>query len=224
MSFTQDALTYPVRGDGKYILLIGAVLSLLADVASFAPLIGILAQLILFGYFCTVYFEIIQTSSTGSDEAPQFPGVSDPMEDIVKPAFTVLAVILLSALPMIAYALFGDRPEGGEIPPLVEYGSMAFFVLYFPIAMLAAVNCGTLLAALPHVVIISIFRAGPLYFVAVAILLAVYIAYNFLADRLLTLPMFAWPLIWLFGMYTMMVNGRTLGLLYRRREEELGWI
>lgn len=29
---------------------------------------------------------------------------------------------------------------------------------------------------------------------------------------------------WVIGMYAMMVNGRTLGILYREREEELGWI
>ncbi len=155
MTIVSDALRYPFRGNGKYILLLGAILLILTELASFAPLIGMIAQLIMFGYFCSSYFAIIQTTSTGSDEAPQFPSASDPMEDIIMPALWVVGVALLASAPAIAYFLIGSTP----LTATAEYGMMAFFALYFPMAMLAVVNCGTLAAALPHVVIISIFRA-----------------------------------------------------------------
>lgn len=226
MSIIGDSLTYPFRGNGKYLLIIGAVLSILSDLASFAPLglIRIIAVLILFGYFCAIYFEIIQTTSTGSDEAPEFPGVSDPLEDLVKPALWVIAVTLFAAAPTFAYFIFTDATLEEPGSPLIHYSLMFYFAFYFPITMLAVVNCGTLAAALPHVVVISIFRAGPIYLTAVALLVAVYIVCDMLTEQIASMSILVWPLISVVSMYAMMVNGRTLGLLYREREEELGWI
>lgn len=40
MKIVSDALSYPFQGNGKYILLLGAILLILTDIASFAPLIG----------------------------------------------------------------------------------------------------------------------------------------------------------------------------------------
>ena len=159
MTIVGDALKYPFRGNGKYILLVGAILLILTDIASFAPLIGMIAQLIMFGYFCSSYFAIIQTTSTGSDEAPQFPSASDPVDDIIMPALWVTGVVLLASAPAIAYFLIGSTP----LTATAEFAMMAFFALYFPMAMLAVVNRGTLAAALPHVVVTSIFRACCIY-------------------------------------------------------------
>ena len=224
MNIIGDSLNYPVRGNGKYLLVIGAVMSILSDIAGFVPFFGLAVHLIVFAYFCAIYFDIIQTTSTGSDEAPDFPGVADPLDDMVKPAFWVIAVIILALAPSLAYHLFADAPRDQGIATLIDYGLIAFFVFYFPIAMLAVVNCGTLAAALPHVVVISIFRAGPIYLTAVGLLVAVYVGIELLTGHIISMPMFVWPLIWVISMYAMMVNGRVLGLLYREREEELGWI
>ncbi len=59
---------------------------------------------------------------------------------------------------------------------------------------------------------------------AVALLATLYSSHALLSPQILSLPVFVSPLAWVIGMYVMMVNGRTLGLLYREREEELGWI
>ena len=41
MNISQDVLTYAFRGGGKYILLIGAIISIVADLASWAPILGL---------------------------------------------------------------------------------------------------------------------------------------------------------------------------------------
>ena len=223
-TIVADSFTYPFRGDGIFILIFGAVISLVSYVAGFAPLIGLFVQLGVFAYFCAIYSDIIQSTSTGSDEPPQFPSTSNFMDDLVAPAFCVIVVFLLSLGPAIFAEFAIDRPAGEELSPALRYGTMAIFVLYFPMAMLAVTNCGSIAAASPHIVVPSIFRAGGLYFLIVGILLAVYIGGDLLRGSILGLPWFLRPLVWVVSMYGMMVNGRALGLLYRKKEEDLGWI
>jgi fucose permease len=86
MNFFTDILSYPFRGAGKTILLIGALISVAADLASLAPGIGGLAALILSGYFCSMYFQIIESSAIGGLEAPEYPNLMNLMEDMVWPA------------------------------------------------------------------------------------------------------------------------------------------
>lgn len=110
-----DIFTYPLRGGGKWLLIIGTILGVASDIASFAPLLGIIATFLLTGYFCAIYFDIIQTSATGSDEAPHVPELSNIMEDILAPWIKTLIVGLVCFLPLILFVAFA--PESLQLPP-----------------------------------------------------------------------------------------------------------
>lgn len=221
MNVISDSLSYPFRGSGKYLLVILAVISLVADVASFAPIIGIVARLIVFGYFCSVYFQIIQNTAVGGGEAPHFPETSNLVDDILWPAFQVVAVLFVSFLPLIVLS-FSQSHETHN--PFLLKTMEGIGLIYAPMAILAVGVLGYLGAMSPHIVIPAIFRCGWLYLLAVAVLWLLY----FMADRielafgshfiLRTLMMS------LVGGYVLMANGRLLGLIFRRRREELCWI
>ncbi|MFP6858037.1 MAG: hypothetical protein VCA73_12230 [Roseibacillus sp.] len=221
MNISQDVLTYAFRGGGKYILLIGAIISIVADLASWAPILGLLAVIFLAGYMCAVYFEIIQSTATGSAEAPNFPETSNIMEDLLSPMIQVIAVLFVSFGPWLLFAVFADVEN---YQPLVFFGLLGWGIVYFPMAMLAVVTLGTLGAMSPHIVLPAIFRGGLLYWLAVFVLFLLYMAESmigeFLAGKIIVGPV----LLAFVGMYTMMTNGRLLGIVYRERKEQLGWI
>ena len=221
MNVVQDIFGYAVRGSGKYILIFGAIFSVAADLVGIAPLIGWIAGLLLAGYFCAIYFEIIQTSATGSGEAPAFPETSNILGDILWPMMQVFIVLLGSFAPWLAYGIF--VPEE-EIIPLIFFGLLGLGIVYFPMAMLAVVVLGYMGAMSPHIVIPGIFRGGLLYWLGVFVLCVLYLIEAaigwFLSGHLVVGPL----VMAVVGMYTMMTNGRILGIVYRERQEELGWL
>ena len=80
-----DIMTFAWRGNGKYILIACVVLSLIADLASLAPFIGGIAYIIISGYFCATYYQLIQSAAIGGKEAPNFPNASNIFEDLIRP-------------------------------------------------------------------------------------------------------------------------------------------
>jgi len=218
MSVVQDVFGYAFRGGGKYILLIGAALFVVSDLLMFAPVIGVLAQLFLFGYFCAIYFQVIESSATGGAEAPYFPETAHLADDIILPMFRVIAVWLVCFGPTLAYAVFGD-PESPLLLVVLAAG-----VVYFPMAMLGVAVLGYFGALSPHIVLPAIFRAGGLYWLAVFVLLMLYLGLAFVEGTLASRPILSSLVTALLGMYVMMTNGRMLGLIYRERRDEMNWI
>jgi len=219
MNFLADTLTYPVRKSGKYILLIGAAISLLGNLASMAPLIGGIAGLIFSGYFCAVYFQIIQSSAIGDEEAPEFPEFSNVMDDLVWPIFQTLLVLAASFGPSLLYATYSR--EGGK--EWISLALFAFGALYAPMSILAIAVLGHVGAMSPHIVFPSIFRVGWLYPVGVTLIVLLY-GIKVWISHLLGVGVIPSLLMEVASTYCLMVNGRALGLIYRRREEELNWL
>ena len=57
----HDALTFPFRGIGRYMLIIGGVLSLVISLAAFVPFLGLIIAIGASGYFAAYSFRIINT-------------------------------------------------------------------------------------------------------------------------------------------------------------------
>lgn len=221
MNILKDILTYAYRGSGKYVLILCVVLSLVAKLAGIAPLVGPIAGLLLSAYFCAIYFQMIQSTATGGKEAPEFPDTANFFEDIIWPMLQVFLVGLVSFGPIIAYLIWaGD----GKAMPLVIYGLLGFGVIYFPMAMLAVVVLGYTGALGPHIVIPAIFRAGWLYWLAVLMLCLLYFAESAIGSALSGLFIIKFIVSAFVGVYTLMTNARILGVVYRERQEELGWL
>jgi len=74
----HDALTFPFRGIGRYMLVIGGVLSLMISLmislATFIPFLGLIIAIGASGYFTAYSFRIINTTAIGEDQACDWPG------------------------------------------------------------------------------------------------------------------------------------------------------
>jgi hypothetical protein len=83
---------------------------------------------------------------------------------------------------------------------------------------------GHLGAMSPHIVIPAIFRGGWLYWVGVVLLVVLYLVEGFLTKLSAGNPIVGTLLMSGVGAYVLMTNARMLGVVYREREEELGWL
>ncbi len=220
MNVFKDIFTYPVRGGGKYILVIGAILTIASHLMSIAPLVGGIAGLILFAYFCATFFKMIESSATGGKEAPEYPDISNLFEDVIWPMLQLVIIGLISFGPMMIYQYYAGK--GAQVP--IVAALEIFGTVYSPMAVLAVVVLGRMSAASPHIVIPSIFRAGWYYLLAVG-LLALISGLNSAFEHFLAgLFIVKYVVMAVVGMYCLMANARTLGLIFRDRREELNWI
>lgn len=221
MRFLNDIFSYAWRGSGKFVLATCVVLSVVADLAGFAPGIGFVAWLLLSGYFSAVYFQLIQSSATGGKEAPEFPDTSNLFEDLIWPMLQIFVVALVSFIPYSGYLAFVDKENWN---PGIAYGLLAVGIVYFPMAMLAVVVLGRTSALSPHIVLPAIFRAGWLYWLGVLLLALLYLAGSLIEKSLANQWIIGSLVMSAVGGYTLMTNARILGVVYRERQEELEWL
>ena len=218
LELARDALTYPIRGSGKWILLTCAVLSIIADIVMFAPMLGFFAWVLICAYFCAIYVDLIQSTANGEKDAPHFPETSNLMTDVIWPYMQVIFIFLISFSPLILCPLLIGTPN-----TLVLIALSALGCAYFPMGMLAVVMCGTLWAANPIRVIPSIFRVGGLYLLAVLLLIGLYFAEVQLLEMQGGGMIKNTLIMALTGPYVFMANARILGIIWRERREDLGW-
>ena len=221
MRLLNDIFGYAWRGSGKFVLATCVVLSVVADLAGFAPGVGVVAWLLLSGYFSAVYFQLIQSSATGGKEAPEFPDTANLFEDLIWPMIQILVVALVSFIPYSGYLAWVDEENRN---PGIAYGLLAFGILYFPMAMLAVVVLGRTSGLSPHIVLPAIFRAGWLYWLGILLLALLYLGGSLVEDLLKGQWIIGSLVMSAVGAYTLMTNARILGVVYRKRQEELGWL
>ncbi|WP_411827916.1 hypothetical protein [Luteolibacter sp. AS25] len=221
MNIIKDILTYAYRGSGKYILMVCVALSVVAELVSIAPLIGPIAALILSGYFCAIYFQMIQSSATGGKEAPEFPDTANFFEDIIWPMLQVFIVLLACFTPLLVYLGMVDQ---NGFQPFIALGLMVFGIFYYPMAMLSVVVLGSTAAISPHIVIPAIFRGGWLYLLSVLMLCLLYIGGAYIGEALSGSIIIGTLILSLVSSYTLMTNARILGIIYRERQDQLGWL
>jgi hypothetical protein len=221
MNIFTDILTFAWRGTGKYLLITCIVLSVISDLASLAPGIGFVAVILLSGYFCAIYYQLIQSSAVGGKEAPDFPDVSNLFEDLIWPILQIILVALVSFGAFIGYLIWADDETANE---LVGLSLLGFGIIYFPMAMLSVVILGHSGAVLPHIVIPAIFRGGWLYWAGVVMLIGLYYVGSLIQDIFAGRIIIGHLIMAVVSSYTMITNARILGVVYRERQEELGWL
>lgn len=201
-------------------ILLGAIFSIILHLLQAAPLFGIGVALFSAGYFGAFYLDIIGTTMNDRNEVPDWPGFSSFFDDIVAPYFRIVGLVLISFLPALAF-LFADHEASWFIPSM--WAAVAYGCFYFPMAVLAAQAFGGLGATLPHVVFPAVFLALPGYLLAVSALVAgvivCQVAQAFTAD----IPYAGWFLAAAVALYSLMFQGRLIGLIYRTKSDKLGW-
>ncbi len=111
-----------------------------------------------------------------------------------------------------------------DVGSALETGLTIFGIVYFPMAMMAVVALGNLGAASPLLVFPAIVSAGGYYWVAVISLVFLYFAETFILESLSGFSIVGSLIAAFLGMYSLMANGRILGLIYREKGEGLGWL
>lgn len=212
----QDCLAYPFRDNGRMVLIWGMILGIFFQLCSLVPVFGLIAMLILSAYFCAIFFDILVTSATGTDDCSGFPDLADLLEDLIFPYLKVAGVLIVSFLP--AFLLDAVLPEVGFL-----VGSI-FGIAYFPMAILAVAILGRFTAMGPQVVFPAIVIAGGKYWLVVGSLLVLFLLKMFVLSFLDNIFIIGSILTAFVDMLALMLNARFLGLLYREKEEELGWL
>lgn len=219
-----DAFSYPLRRDGWMMILTGALFSLLLDFLMHAPLVGLLVLIFSAGYFGAFYLDIVSTTMGGREHVPDWPSITSFWDDIFAPFTRLVALVAISFAPLIIMAFTLDAATWREWhrSPAILSG-VAFGCLYFPMAVLAAQSFGSVMAALPHVVLPGMFRAMPGYLIAVAALVIAYVAGVFGQVYAVRVPYVGWLLTTMVALYAMMFQARVIGLIYLHKQDRLGW-
>ena len=205
----QDALTFPFRGIGKYMLIIGGVLSLMISFATFIPLLGCIIAIGASGYFTAYSFRIINTTAIGKDQAYDWPEFRDFWVDLIGPWLCVLAALLFSFGPSYIVIFLIDPPMYVRIALLIV-GFIHMPMAYLSVAIYQTMGAGFWTNTIP-----AIQRCIEKYVILLVILGGLTIL-NILVKRALSsIPIAGLFISFFLWMYALMVSARILGLFYR---------
>lgn len=215
-----EALRYPWRGSGRFLLLVTAVVvallrlpsdafggSALAHVSSMTILFAV-ATLLVFGYVCDYLFDVITSTAHGRDETPDWPDFTDLWSSALEPLFRAGAVGIVGTLPAIALHLLTHSTA------LVWVG-LAAGMTYVPMALLLVASQGGFAGISPHLVLPAIRTVGAPYFVVAAGFLATLAVRAFLVDTVGGIPFVGSLLTTLVGFYLLIAAARMVGTLQR---------
>jgi pSer/pThr/pTyr-binding forkhead associated (FHA) protein len=230
------AFAYPLKGDGPVLLVAGLlfimVLGAARWVASFAPLYGLAAWLLITiigsGYLFSYAKHIILSSAEGETKMPDWPEYTDMGTDILSPFGQYLTLTLLSfgplalasLLPMVTVQLHGLWPQAA-LALAAGYGC---FLL--PMGLLALAMLDTIWALNPILIGRSIVRVLIPYLAVTGVFapgLVILLFGKALLAPLLRVPVVPDFISALLGFYLLTVGMRALGLFYRAYEGQLGW-
>jgi len=211
-----DALAYPLKGTGKYILVIGAILSLLLSVGAYVPVLGLILGIGASGFFSAYMFKVINATACGHDEACDWPDFQDFFSDLVVPWLCMLSASFFSFGPYAGVSFMSEE-EG----PLSIVLLLLGFV-HFPMSILCVAICGTMRSAFWATTVPLIIRCLPQYLVLVLVLGGLSIINSLLNTVLSNIPFLGWFISFFLGMYSLMVTGRLIGLFNRENSHLIG--
>lgn len=237
-----EAFTYPFRGDGPVMLGLGTVLLLMLHygraIAAYGFVYGI-AGIVIMGVFGIGFFfnyskQIIVSTAHDEKSLPDWPEVTDLLDDLVRPFGQFLLLATLAFLPMMIsgsfFALAGMAGLG-DLPALsllmLLWCIMAFTgAMLAPIGMLALAVFDTIGALNPLLLARSIMRAFLPYLVCAG-LFDVVVATELILGRLLPalipVPILPMVVVEFANIYLLTAGMRILGHFYRHHRERMGW-
>jgi hypothetical protein len=212
----SDALAYPLKGNGKYILVIGAILSLLLSVGGYVPVLGLILAIGASGFFSAYMFKVINATTCGHDEACDWPDYQDIYSDLVVPWLCMLSATFFSFVP---YAVMSFMSEEDGI---LSYILLILGFFHLPMAILCVAICGTMRSAFWATTVPLITRCLPQYFFLVLVFGGLSFINGLLNNVLSSIPFLGWFISFFLGMYSLMVTGRLLGLFNRENGHLIG--
>lgn len=217
-----DSFTYPLRGKGIILMVIGVIFFFMLFIMMALPVVRWIFLLIGGGFFCAFFMSVIDSSADGERELPDWPDVTNFIDDLAVPFFKFFGTFLVSYLPFIIYVMYWVRNPfsgSGHVAKVLEIlGS-----IYFPMALISTA-LGRSYVFNPVAIFISIGRVFLHY--AVALLFVAFVVFMgesgvvFLNQHLGYFGIFLGSLL---IFYTITVQMRVYGIIYYVNQEKLGW-
>ncbi len=234
------AFTFPFKGNGLYILVIGAAcmaaLEFLEAIALFGRLaLFLFSKVLLTGYLYAFMQNIIQSTANGEELPPPWPDFNSFWEDMLQPYLQLLGCVAFCFGPAIALNLWlgwwdpltgvltGTAPDPFRLTVVLL--ALLTGAAYFPMALLTVSMFDSLSALNPMLVIPSMLKAKVEYLVVLLVSAGVFVMIIVKAVAVIYIPIPILPSLVSAGvsLYLFMVEVRLLGLLYRAKRHELGW-
>lgn len=214
------AFAYPFRSDGVMIILAGSLFFAGINwMGGFFFLLGIMVA----GYIFTAMKGIINATAVGEEKAPDWPEYSSWWDDLLLPFVEFAAIHVACFLPASLALSFISSPLNFVVGGILLV--LGFAVA--PMALLAVAIFDSVMALNPILIVASICRVPLEYLVACLTLVASYVlgwALNAWLTMVIPFPVLTWMLTSVVSLYLLVVEMRVLGLLYRCKQKELGWI
>jgi len=210
-----DVFAYPARGEGRWILALGAAMFTVLDsiAVSFSRLF--LAVLV-FGFMVAWLMDVIRCSARGRPGLPAFPDFVTLWDSIGVPILRGLVLLLVTIAPGLTVASLGGLWNFVGVPLLLAG------VAILPMALLAVAVSGSL----EGLSLVRIVRSIPIVAKPYALAAALFsVVVGMLIGGTAWEGLgFIGPFVTaLVALYLVAISGRVLGLLYARHERELGW-
>lgn len=214
------AFAYPFRSDGVTIILAGSLFFAGINwMGGFFFLLGIMVA----GYIFTAMKGIINATAVGEEKAPDWPEYSSWWDDLLLPFVEFAAIHVACFLPALVALSFISFPTNCIVGGVLLVLGFALA----PMALLAVAIFDSVMALNPILIVASICRVPLEYLVACLTLVASYVlgwALNMWLMAVIPYPVLPWMLTSVVSLYLLVVEMRILGLLYRCKQKELGWI
>jgi len=215
---------YPIRGRGKTMIIVGAVFFWLVGFLTYFPIVGILVGAGIAGYLCAFMIKIIGASAAGEKDLPDWPDVTNFLDDILRPLFLVVGTLVFSFLPLLIYYFASDTSWVWEVlrQDVLFWILVGVGLLYMPMGLVAVALFDSLSGLNPLIVLVGIIKVAPAYIVACAVLFLC-VALRSAIGASLAIPIVGAILDGVVSLYLLMVEMRVLGLIYHSYERRLDW-
>lgn len=210
-----EILAYPFKGQGKLLFLMGSLFFGIASLIRGFSVAAIALALFTAGYLCVYGFSIIEHSSAGRDEPPDWPDVTNFVDAVLGPLFKILLISIFCFAPALACLIW--HAPGALLALCVALGA-----LLWPMAVLAVTMYHSLAALNPLFLLRSIRSVLGSYLLVCALLVPVGLVQD-LGPLLARVPFAGVVLQSAVSLYCLMVQMRLIGLVYWANRDRLGW-
>ncbi|MDY6913738.1 MAG: hypothetical protein SVT52_04695 [Planctomycetota bacterium] len=233
------SFTICFRGAGAFIFGFVVIMHIMQSVLGFAGGLGFIGQLIITGWLCSLYLNIILETCAGQDDLPDFGMTDGPWEDIIRPLLLFLGGSLVVLLPMLVWmvtCLSCGGIGGAGADAVVRRVLLVLGLFMWPMTILTIAIHGFSTRAIRHdVQLRTIAKAFPQYLMLWLLLIVVAAggwasinATTVIAKKLGVHSIAATILVLgvgtaIFQGYFAIVTMRIIGLYYRHYKQHFAW-
>lgn len=222
-SFISDAFSYPFRGDGVIILILG---TLVFTVLNFAGRFSWYVAIAAWGYLMLMLQSVIHGTAMGEQTVPKWPDF-DGMGELAGKWFQWMVALVLCMGPALFFLIrMGMTEDDSLLIWAVLFGILG--AVYFPMGILGVAMYDSLVALNPMLVVRSILRVPGHYILTLLVFAGLIAVKAFTVSLSNALPGIVGGIIGhvvdeFDELWSAIFLARVLGGLYYVNRKKLGW-